>query len=157
MSDHKYTPSSHPRDGGRFTKGNRGGPGRPRKSVSRSALALDEIGAEASESIVRALVDKACRGDLRAMEMVLSRVWPHRSGRPLEVPVPPVAGVKDYVPAVASVARSVLEGSVTPAEGRALTSMIDAQVRGITAFDHEQRLYELEKEKPEPFRPPYER
>jgi hypothetical protein len=89
MSDHKYT-SAHPRDGGRFTKGSSGSPGRPRKSVSCSALALDEIGAR-------------------------------------------------------------------PANRSFAPSLIDAQVRGIMAFDHEQRLYELEKKKPEPFRPPHER
>ena len=75
---------------GHYAKGNPGGPGRPRSAVSRSALALDEMGTEIGKEVFRMIADKALAGDLKAAEILLSRVWPMRRGRPLDIDARPI-------------------------------------------------------------------
>jgi hypothetical protein len=129
---------------GYFAKGNPGGPGRPR-SLSRKAVVLDELGAGVSEQVLQMIVDKALAGDLRAAEMLLSRVWPMRRGRPIEIDVTPVKALPDLVPAVADVMNAVLAGEVTPREGNDVSSLLQAQCRVIDAVEFERRLVEVEK------------
>jgi len=67
---------------GRFTKGNRGGPGNPHAaqvSKLRSAL-LEAVSVEDIGEVVAALVRSAKDGDVQATKELFSRVL----GRPLE-------------------------------------------------------------------------
>ena len=59
--------------GGRFIKGNPGGPGRSRLTVSRGAVELDEMGADVGKKLLQVIVDKALEGDMRAGELLLSQ------------------------------------------------------------------------------------
>jgi hypothetical protein len=56
--------------GGRFAKGNSGGPGRPRRSVEREYLAAlsEELSLTRWQKIVRKAIDDAETGDWRARE-----------------------------------------------------------------------------------------
>ncbi len=130
---------------GYFAKGNSSGPGRPR-SLNRKAAALDELGAGVSEQILQMIVDKALAGDLRAAEMLLSRVWPIRRGRSIEIDATPVKDLPDLVPAVADIMNAVLTGEVTPREGHDVSSLLQAQCRMIEAVEFERRLVEVEKQ-----------
>src|SRR5476651_457960 len=140
-------------DNGRFAKGNPGGPGRPR-SIGRSAAALDQLGAGVGEQVLQVIVDKALAGDLRAAELLLSRVWPTRRGRPLEIDAQPLKSLHDLVPAVTEVMNAVLAGEVTPREGHDVSSLVQAQCRTLEAVEFERRLQEVEglreKENKEP-------
>ena len=73
---------------GRFRKGQSGNPkGRAAGSRNRVLVALDAIGAEGAEALVlRKTVEAAQGGDMRAAELLLSRVWPARKGRPVALP-----------------------------------------------------------------------
>ena len=133
------------RDGnGQFVKGNRGGPGRPRSAVSRGAVALDEMGADAGKQIVQVMLDKALAGDTRAAELLLSRIWPTRRGRPVEIDTAPLKTAPDYVPAATGVVNAVMRGEMTPHEGQALARMLDTQLSTLVAEEFERRLRELE-------------
>jgi hypothetical protein len=146
MSEQDTPPSSPVRESnGHFAKGNPGGPGRPR-SVGRGAAALDAIGTEVGEAVVRVIVEKALAGDLRAAEMVLSRAWPHRPGRQIEVAAPPLETISGYVPAAAAVAQAVMDGTVTSAEGRALSQVLDTQCRTIETVEQQRKLEDLQEE-----------
>jgi hypothetical protein len=128
---------------GHFAKGNPGGPGRPR-SLSRKAVALDELGAGVSEQVLQMIVDKALAGDLRAAELLLSRIWPPRRGRPIEIDVAPVKDLPDLVPAFTDVMNAVLTGEVTPREGHDVSELVHAQCRAIATVEFDRRLAELE-------------
>jgi hypothetical protein len=146
MSD-PSTPSNPPRvrhRNGHFAKGNPGGPGRPRNAVSRAAVTLDEIGADAAEAIVRNIVDKALAGDMRAAEMVLSRAWPMRRGRPIDIPTPEVNELEDYVPTTKAVANAVMSGEITPHEGQAFSKVLEAQINAINSTEIVTRIRALE-------------
>jgi polyhydroxyalkanoate synthesis regulator phasin len=129
---------------GHFAKGNPGGPGRPRNAVCRAAPTLDEIGAEAAEAIVRSIVDKALAGDTRAAEMILSRAWPMRRGRPVEIPAPDVNDPSDVVSANAAVASAVMQGEITPEEGRAFSAVLETQRHAFETVEMETKMEALQ-------------
>ncbi len=130
---------------GKFAKGNRGGPGRPRSAISRGAVVLDEMGAEVGKQLFQVLVDKALAGDMRATDMLLSRVWPTRRGRPFEIDVHPIKAMPDYLPAAANVTNAVMRGEMTPQEGRDMTSVIGMQCKALDYVEVERRLAEIER------------
>jgi hypothetical protein len=130
---------------GHFAPGNRGGPGRPRSAISRSAVALDAMGADVGKKIVQVMVDRALDGDMRAADLLLSRIWPARRGRPVEIDAMPLKALPDYVAAATDVANAVMRGEMTPHEGQALSRVLDTQIRSIDATDVELRLREVDE------------
>jgi hypothetical protein len=81
--------------------------------------ALDRIGDEAADEIVRKTVQAAKEGDRQARELVLRRVWPRRTGsRPVAFALPPVSGPAELVEAHARVIAAVSAGTLTPGKGR---------------------------------------
>jgi hypothetical protein len=129
---------------GRFAKGNRGGPGRPR--ARDRITALDERVAEAGPDLIEAALKEAKGGNVKAMEMLLDRIWPARRGRPVEIDAPEIRGIPDLVPASAAVTNAVLNGDVTPDEGRAAARVLDRHGSMIELVDLERRLSKLEAE-----------
>ena len=129
---------------GRFAKGNPGGPGRPR--ARDRIAALDQIVANAGADLIEAALKVATDGNVRAIEMLLDRIWPARRGRPVEVEAPEIRAVADVVPASAAVTSAVLDGDLTPGEGAAVARVIEAHGSMIELVDLERRMTELEKE-----------
>ena len=59
-----------------FRKGNKANPrGRPAGSRNRATLLLDELAEGEATGILRRTIAAAKRGDMRATELVLSRIW----------------------------------------------------------------------------------
>ena len=56
---------------------------------------------------------------MRAAELVLSRIWPARKGRPITLALPSIKNAADIVFALGAVADAVAAGDVTPDEGSA--------------------------------------
>jgi hypothetical protein len=131
----------------RFQPGNPGGPGRPVGSRNRASIVLDQIASDAGEAILKKMVEAAKDGDLRAGEMVLSRVWPVRKGSPVVVPLPPIKTAADVVDALGALADAVTAGELTPEEGQAVAGVLEAKRRGIETTDLEARITALEKER----------
>src|SRR4051794_3252141 len=113
--------------GGRFAPGNPGGPGRPKGARHRALLALEAIGAEAAEEVLRRVVEEAKAGDLRAAEILLRRLWPERKGRPIEFELPPMTSAADLVSALAVVAGAMSRGELAPEEAQAVASVLEIQ------------------------------
>ena len=129
---------------GRFAKGNPGGPGRPR--ARERIAAFDQMVANAGADLIEAALKVAKDGNVRAIEMLLDRIWPARRGRPVEVEAPEIRAVADVVPASAAVTSAVLNGDVTPREGAAVARVIEVHGSMIELVDLERRMTELEKE-----------
>ena len=131
--------------GGRFARGKAGGPGRPRGVRHAALAALDAIGTEAAEDVLRRVVEDAKAGDLRAAEILLRRLWPERKGRPVEVALPEVASAADLVPALAAVVASIARGELTPEEAQAICAVLESQRRAIETAELEARVAALEE------------
>jgi hypothetical protein len=128
-----------------FVKGQSGNPaGRPRGARNKVLAALDAIGAEYAERVLRRVVLEAAQGDMRAAEVLLRRVWPERRGRPLEFALPPLGSVADLPGAVAAVAEAVATGQVTPEEGQAVAAVLEQYRRMVETVEIEARLAALE-------------
>ena len=76
MSDDSFADFRQP--DGRFAKGNPGGPGRSR--ARERIAALDQRVAEAGEDLIDAALKVAKDGNVRALEMLLDRIWPRAAG-----------------------------------------------------------------------------
>src|SRR4051812_17853031 len=129
---------------GRFGKGNPGGPGRPR--FRERAAALDLLAAEAGPELIDVALKEAKGGNLKAVEMLLDRIWPVRRGRPVEIEAPPIRATADLLPVGAALSDAVLSGEVTPQEGSAAARVVEAHRKMIMIVDHEQRIRAIEEE-----------
>ena len=128
---------------GRFAKGNPGGPGRPR--ARERVAALDFLAAEAGAELIEVALNEAKKGNLRAVEMLLDRIWPVRRGRPVEIEAPPIRATADLLPVGAALTDAVLSGDVSPEEGTAAARVVDAHRKMIELVDNEERLAALEE------------
>jgi hypothetical protein len=127
---------------GRFARGNPGGPGRPRvDQVSE----LDRQVAEAGPELVEVLLTAAKAGNLRAVELVLDRVWPARRGRPVRVDAPEIHSTADLKPASEALTSAVLSGELTPQEGSDAARVLVAHGDMIGLVDLDERLTVLEE------------
>ena len=132
--------------GRRFTKGTSGNPkGRPRGSRHTALLALDAIGAEGAEDVLRSVVVAAKGGDTRAADLILRRLWPERRGRPVQMHLPPIAVPGDIVAALGAVAEHVAAGELSPEEGAAVAGILEAQRRAVETVEMEARITALEQ------------
>ena len=118
-----------------------------RARATRRHLALDQIADDAGEAILKTMVEAAKGGDMRAAELVLQRIWPARKSRPIALTLPAIQSASDVVAAVGAVADAVGAGDITPDEGQAVASILEAKRKAIETVDLEARLSALEKER----------
>ena len=130
---------------GRFAKGNPGGPGRPPKPAMAAVAALDELGVEAARELMGVVMEQARGGNLKAIEMVLARIWPARRGRPVQIDAPPVRACTDLMSAHGAVVDAVLAGDVSAAEGAQVSAVLETQRRIVSDVELERLIEELEE------------
>jgi hypothetical protein len=124
--------------------------GRPVGSRPAVLAALDRIGDEAADEIVRKTVAAAKRGDIYARELILRRVWPPRTGsRPVQFPLPEVRKPSDLVKAHATVIAAVADGRLTAGEGNELSHLLTEHLQIVTVNDLLSRVMKLEEERKE--------
>jgi len=126
--------------------GNPAGPPRGRRHPAYEAL--DAIGKEGAEDILRAVTQSAMGGDMRAAEIILRRVWPERKGRPLTLSLPKIAEASDLSKAMSAIVGAVTTGEITPDEGQALAALIETQRKTIETHDLASRIAALEQNTP---------
>jgi hypothetical protein len=147
-SETSNAPIEHRTGDGRFAKGNPGGPGRPRGAVRGAAAALDQVAPEAAAELIKVVLELARAGDREMLKMVMARIWPQRRGRPLDITAPDVREMPDMATAVTEVAHSVMQGELSPQEGKEVSALLEMQRRMIETWDHEKRIRALQKEQP---------
>lgn len=131
---------------GRFKPGQSGNPkGKPKGARNAVLVALDKVGAAEAEAVLKAAVEAAKKGDPRSCELILSRVWPLRRGRPVALDLPPLRSPADLTKAVAAVVAAVAAGQVTAEEGQAVAGLLDLHRRAVETADLDARLTALEK------------
>lgn len=107
-------------------------------------VALDRIGGEAAEAVLEKAVEAAKGGDQRAAELILSRVWPARKGRPVALELPAIGAAADLPAALAAVVAAVAAGSLTTEEGAAVATILEMQRKAIETAELERRITALE-------------
>ncbi|MBL6082094.1 hypothetical protein JMJ56_29385 [Belnapia sp. T18] len=138
--------NSEPKQRGRpFEPGQSGNPaGKPRGTRHKALIALDAIGAEGAEDVLRKVVEDAKAGDMRAAEILLRRVWPERKGRLVEFQLPPIATAADTAKAAAAIVEAVATGDLTPDEAQAVAGVVEVQRRAIETAELAERIAALE-------------
>jgi hypothetical protein len=129
---------------GRFTRGNPGGPGRPR--ARECIVALDQLVAASGAELIEAALKEAKAGNVKAIELLLRRIWPARHGRPVEIAAPEIRGIPDLLPASTAVTNAVLNGDVTPDEGQAAVRVLDRHRSIFVLADLQRQIAELQAE-----------
>lgn len=151
------TPAPEPdkprgRDGkGRFTRGNPGGPGGPRKRAytlqENAAAAITE---EHLQAMLRKAAAMALQGNLSAMRFVFERVC----GKPRETPadteplgitLPPMRTAAECVQAVEVLVTGICDGKVERDMAKLLIDAVQARLRSLEVHELEQRLADLEE------------
>jgi hypothetical protein len=147
MTDSASTKNGKQSADTRFKPGNPGGPGRPAGSRNKATIALDQIADDAGKDILDMMIEAAKGGDMRAADLVLSRIWPVRKGRPIALTLPAIQSAADVVAAVGAVADAVGAGDITPDEGQAVAAILEAKRKAIETVELESRVAALEAER----------
>ena len=132
--------------GRKYKPGQSGNPaGRPKGSRHVALLALDKFGADNAQGILNSVVKAAKKGDMRAAEILLYRLWPARKGRPLEISLPVLKTAADLVEAQSRVVKGVAEGEISPEEAQAIATVLESWRKATELADFAARLERLER------------
>jgi hypothetical protein len=127
---------------GKFRPGN---PGRPRGARHKTTLAIEALLEGQAEKLTEKAIQMALAGDITAMRLCLDRLAPAPKDRPIQIPMPHLAGVEDMTTATAAVVHAVTSGTITPSEGEAISKLIEVHRRAVELVDFEVRLTKLEQ------------
>lgn len=97
-----------------------------------------------ADALTRKAIEMALAGDGMALRLCLERILPARRDRPVNCPLPSIAGPEDAPGAMAVVLSSVASGELTPTEGETLGKLIADTLRVFESSDIEKRLRALE-------------
>jgi hypothetical protein len=106
---------------GRFLAGHKG---RPTGSRNKITLAAENMMVDEMDRITRVCIDRALEGDPTCMRIVMDRIVPIRKGRPL-----PKIERDENEGTVNALLRAVLDGTVTPTEGKEVVDLIESAAR----------------------------
>jgi hypothetical protein len=129
----------------RFKKGASGNPaGRRAGSRNKATVLLEKMMADDGEGVVNAVLEAAKGGDMQAARIILDRICPPRKERLISCKLPKLEDTSDLIAGISAIMAAVANGELTPGEGQALASLIEAQRRTLETEDIEQRLAALE-------------
>ena len=128
-----------------FKPGQSGNPaGRPKGRRNRSSMAAEALLDGESESLTRRCIDLAMEGDPTALRVCLSRILPVKRERTIELDLPALEGSQDSLRAIGTVLEAAGAGEITPTEGQAVASLVEAHRRTFEVEELERRIEALE-------------
>jgi hypothetical protein len=107
-------------------------------------MLLEKMMSDGGEGVVNAVVEAAKGGDMQAARIILDRICPPRKERPISCKLPKLEDPSDLIAGISAIMAAVANGELTPGEGQALASLIEAQRRTLETEDIEQRLKAVE-------------
>lgn len=146
MSANAPNNAGQTRRGRPFERGNRAGRGRKTGSRNKATLVLDKMAEADAKAVLEKQLELAKAGDQQAAQLVLSRIWPARKGRPVSLELPTISTAQDVVKALGLVAGAVGAGDLTPEEGASVAAVLEIKRKAIETSELETRIRALEKE-----------
>jgi hypothetical protein len=139
-------PQDEPKRRKGFQPGKSGNPQGPKPGQRHPAFAaLDAMGQENAEALVRKAVELALEnGDIRAIEILLRRVWPERKGRPLQFKLPAMETASDLVKAAAAISNAMSFGIITPDEAAIASTVVEIHRKTLETHEFAARLAAVE-------------
>jgi len=129
-----------------FKPGQSGNPkGRPQGSKHKVTLAAQELLDGEACTLTKKAVELAKTGNVLALRLCLDRLIPPRKDRPITLKLPKLEGVADIPVVLETVLKAVAHGEITPGEGQAVATMLEAYRKGVELLDFEIRLAALEE------------
>jgi hypothetical protein len=129
----------------RFKPGQSGNPtGRPRGARNKATVAAETLLDGEAETITRRCIDLAMEGDATALRLCLSRILPVKRERTIELDLPALEGSQDSLRTIGTVLEAVGSGAITPAEGQAVASLLEAHRRTFEVEELGHRIEALE-------------
>ena len=129
-----------------FQKGKSGNPrGRPEGSRNKATIAAQMLLDGEAEELTRKCVELAKDGNTTALRLCLERLLPPRKDRPITVALPSIEKPEDAVKAIAAVTTAVARGDLTPSEGQAVATILEAHRKAVELAEIERRLTALEQ------------
>ena len=124
-----------------FKAGQSGNPsGRPRGARNKATVAAEALLDGEAETITR----RYRSGNRRRCNSCLSRILPVKRERTIELDLPVLGGSQDSLRAIGTVLEAVGAGAITPSEGQAVTSLLEAHRRTFEVEELEHRIEALE-------------
>jgi hypothetical protein len=121
----------------------RGNSGRKPGAKNKTTLVAEALLRGEETELVRKAIEMAKAGDGPMLKFLLDRILPKE--RSVRVDLPPMDQASDAVDVLGTIIDAVGTGRITPSEGSALASLVDAYVRAINVADLELRLDSNEK------------
>ena len=129
-----------------FQKGQSGNPaGRPRGARGKATMLAQTLIEGDVEALVRAAIDLAKKGDMRALRLCLNQLLPSRKHAPVACEFPPIEKPADSIPAMAAITGAVADGDLAPGEAAELAKVIDLYLKAVSTVDFDRRLTEVEQ------------
>jgi hypothetical protein len=118
--------------------------GRPKGSRNKKNLAYDGLAEKDAVEIIKQVIAKALEGDVRAAEIILSRIWRVPRDRLVQLDLPTVVSAAEVPGFIGAVLKAVANAEITPAEGDSLASIIGKLQSAATLVELEERLEHIE-------------
>lgn len=113
-----------------FQAGQSGNPaGRPRGARNKTSVLFEQLIEADAETVIRTVVERAKRGDAKALSWLWGIMLPARKGAPVEIDLPPLERPSDAPGVIAAIFAAACAGEISPEEGNSLTRMVEAYVR----------------------------
>lgn len=128
-----------------FQPGNKYGRGRPPGSRNKSARVLQSELDRHGEYLIKRCVYMAHQGDRTALRLCMERLMPVRRQRTVQFKVRPVKTLADVDAASQSVVSDIARGQLTPAEGQAISGILEDRRKVIETHEMEERIGVLEQ------------
>lgn len=128
-----------------FQRGNRANPhGRPTGSRNKSSALLDQIADGQAADLLKVVIRRARRGDMKAAALVLSRVWPQRKAS-VRFTLPQMTTTADLPAAIAAIMQQVADGTLAPGEAGEIAALLSAQRQAFELAELARRIAALER------------
>jgi Family of unknown function (DUF5681) len=114
-------------------------------SRHKATIMLKQLMSGDADVVVRAVVEKAKRGDMTATRIILDRLVPPRKGRPVPLDLPAIRAAGDLLAAQSVLIQALAEGEVTAEEAAAVSSVLEGHRKMIETEELATRLQRLEE------------
>jgi hypothetical protein len=128
-----------------FGPGNKLGRGRPKGSRNKSRNQSQQLLDQHAEAIIRACINSAIKGNLKAVQLCMERISPARRDPFVRIRLGPINTASDLAAASQRVVRGIGSGKITPSEGEKITSVLENRRKIIETVDLESRIAKLEQ------------